>query len=97
MEKKHYFVYMMTNKHHNVLYTGVTSNLAQRTWQHKNKAVPGFASKYNVAKLVYYEEFDDPESAILREKQIKGGSRARKLAMIEVQNPSWKDLAEDFE
>ncbi len=72
---KVYFVYIVTNKKHSVLYTGVTNNLTKRIYGHKNKVVKGFSEKYNVIKLVYYEVFDSIETAIMREKQIKAGRR----------------------
>ena len=86
------FVYIMTNQRNTVLYTGVTNYLARRVWEHRQELVPGFTKLYNVTKLVYYEVLDDPSSAIEREKQIKGGSRAKKLALIESINPDWTDL-----
>ena len=86
----------MTNKNHKVLYTGVTSNLFKRVAEHKNKLVPGFTSKYNVTKLVCYEEYNTMEEAIAREKQIKGGSRQKKIDLINGKNPEWKDLYDDF-
>ena len=86
----------MTNKGHQVLYTGVTSNLFKRVSEHKNKVVVGFTSAYNVTKLVYYEEFNTMEEAIAREKQIKGGSRQKKFDLINNKNPEWKDLYEEF-
>ncbi len=76
---KQYLVYILTNKHHTVLYTGVTSDHEKRVYQHRMKMVPGFTSRYNVYKLVYFEVADNPEAAILREKQIKAGSRTKKL------------------
>jgi putative endonuclease len=82
----------MTNKGNTVLYTGVTANLVKRVYEHKQKIVEGFTKKYNINKLVYYETFDDPENAILREKQIKAGSRRKKIKLIERMNPGWKDL-----
>jgi len=90
--KRQYFVYIMTNPRNTVLYTGVTGDLKRRVWEHKTKAVPGFTARYNVVKLVYFEVFDDPEEAILREKRIKGGSRAKKIALINAFNPQWRDL-----
>lgn len=93
MNKK-YFVYILTNKGNSVLYTGVTSNLKGRVYQHKNKMMDGFSKKYNVDKLVYYEIFDDPEYAILREKQIKAGSRQKKIVLINSINKGWIDLYE---
>jgi putative endonuclease len=91
-----YFVYIMTNKYNKVLYTGVTSNLAKRIYEHKAKLKGGFTSKYNVNKLVYFEEYEDPVAAIDREKQIKGGSRAKKLGLIRQMNPGWMDLYEQM-
>ena len=85
-------VYILTNKMNTVLYTGVTSGLQKRVWQHKEKLVPGFTNKYNITKLVYYELTESIESAIAREKQIKGGSRAKKIVLIENMNKQWKDL-----
>ena len=82
----------MTNKANEVFYEGVTSDLAKRIYQHKEKLIEGFTKRYNVTKLVYYESFDGIEEAILREKQIKGGSRAKKLALIAKWNPDYKDL-----
>jgi putative endonuclease len=79
-----------------VLYTGVTSDLPRRMGEHRSKVVDGFTKRYNVTKLVYYETFDDPISAITREKQIKGGSRQKKIALIEAFNPEWKDRYEDL-
>jgi putative endonuclease len=89
---KHYFVYLLTNYTNSVIYTGVTSNLLPRVQQHRDKVHKGFTSRYNVWKLVYYEVFDDVRAAIEREKQIKAGSRARKVALIEGKNDSWKDF-----
>ncbi len=89
---KTYWVYIMTNKSNNVIYTGITSNLVKRVFEHKNKLVDGFTKKYNVDRLVYFEQFTDPESAIEREKQIKAGSRKKKLELIEKHNPEYEDL-----
>lgn len=86
----------MTNKS-GTLYTGVTNTLARRVYEHKHKLVPGFTSKYNITKLVYYEEGSDVHFALAREKQIKGWLRARKIALIESINPGWRDLSEDWE
>lgn len=86
----------MTNKGHRVLYTGVTSNLFRRVAEHKDKIVSGFTSSYNATKLVYFEEYATMEEAIAREKQIKGGSRQKKIDLINSKNPEWKDLYEDF-
>ena len=89
---KSYFVYIMTNRS-KTLYTGVTNNLERRVYEHKNKLVAGFTSKYNITKLVYYEETSDVYSALAREKQIKGWLRAKKVALIEAENLEWKDLS----
>ena len=93
---KMYFLYIMTNKYNSVLYTGVTNNLKRRVYEHKAKLVKGFTMKYNISKLVYYEVFDDPSSAITREKQIKGGSRKKKIDWIDSMNKEWKDLYQDL-
>jgi len=92
----HPCVYIMTNKYNKVLYTGVTSNIFKRVNEHKEKLIAGFTSQYNVNKLVYYEEFETMPEAIAREKQIKGGSRQKKLDLINGKNPEWKDLYDDF-
>jgi putative endonuclease len=89
-------IYILTNKNNGVLYTGVTSNLFKRVSEHKNKMVAGFTSNYNVTKLVYYEEYATMEEAIAREKQIKGGSRQKKITLINSKNAEWKDLYEEF-
>ena len=85
-------VYIITNKTNSVFYTGVTSNLKSRIYQHRNKIIKGFSAKYNCNKLVYYESFDDMLSAIAREKQIKSGSRNKKILLVKSINSSWKDL-----
>ncbi|MBK9006451.1 MAG: GIY-YIG nuclease family protein [Anaerolineae bacterium] len=89
---KSYFVYIMTNRS-KTLYTGVTNNLERRVYEHKNKLVAGFTSKYNITKLVYYEETSNVHAALAREKQIKGWRRAKKIALIEAENPEWKDIS----
>jgi len=91
---KRYYVYIMTNKYNTVLYTGVTNDLKRRMYEHKEKLVAGFTNKYNITKLVYYEFFDDPENAIAREKQIKAGSRQKKMQLIASMNREWRDLHE---
>jgi len=96
MGDKRYFVYIMTNKNNNVLYTGMTNNLVWRVYQHKNKLLKGFTNRYNCIRLVYYEIYNDPYSAITREKQIKAGSRRKKLEMNEKINPLWKDFSSEF-
>ncbi len=92
MTEKIYCVYILTNKRHTVLYTGVTGNLKARVYQHREKLISGFTARYNVQKLVYYEAFTDPYTAISREKQIKAGSRKRKIGLISAMNPQWQDL-----
>ena len=86
----------MTNKSNTVLYTGVTNNLPRRVYEHKNKIGSKFTQKYNVNKLVYYEVFNKPKVAILREKQIKAGSRQKKIDLIRKNNQTFKDLSDDF-
>jgi len=86
----------MTNKMNRVLYTGVTNDLKRRVYEHKNKLVEGFTKKYNIAKLVYYKVCEDIESAILREKQIKGGSRQKKIQLVNSMNKEWCDLYEEL-
>jgi putative endonuclease len=93
---KEYSVYILTNKTNTVLYTGFTGRLAVRIGEHKEKIYPGFSKRYNVTKLVYFETFPDALSAIAREKQIKGGSRKKKIDLIVSMNPEWKDLSEDL-
>ncbi|MFQ5458773.1 MAG: GIY-YIG nuclease family protein [Myxococcota bacterium] len=90
---KTYYVYIMANAHNTVLYVGITNDLKRRVYEHKNKLLKGFTRKYNIDKLVHYEETDDVESAIARDKQLKGGSRKRKVDLIESGNPGWRDLA----
>ena len=94
--KKQYCVYIMTNERNTVLYTGVTNDLRRRVYEHREKLVDGFTKKYNVTKLVYYEVFEDVTSAILREKQIKGGSRQKKIELIDSMNREWRDLYEEL-
>ena len=90
--EKQYFVYIMTNKRNTVLYTGVTSDLKKRAYEHRSKLIDGFTKTYNLSKLVYYEMFAEPLQAITREKQIKGGSRQKKMDLIDRNNPEWNDL-----
>jgi putative endonuclease len=85
-------VYIMTNHTNTTLYTGVTSNLIQRVYQHRNGVVEGFTRRYNLKKLVYFESYDSIVQAIEREKQIKAGSRKKKTMLIESVNPEWKDM-----
>ena len=92
---KQYYVCVMTNKSR-TLYTGVTDNLERRVYEHKNKLIEGFTKRYNITKLVYYEETNDVQSAIMREKQIKGWLRRKKVALIEAINPGWADLSDEW-
>ena len=91
-----YCVYVMTNQHNTVLYSGVTGNLQRRVYEHKEHSVDGFTKKYNVTKLVYYEVYGDAYNALAREKQIKAGSRRKKVALIESVNKGWRDLSEEL-
>jgi putative endonuclease len=91
---KVFAVYIMTNKANTVLYTGVTGDLHRRVFQHKEKLVDGFTKKYNITKLVYFEVFNEPGLAIQREKQIKAGSRQKKIDLINSINPEWNDLSD---
>jgi putative endonuclease len=91
-----YYTYMVTNRWKTVLYTGITSDLNVRVWQHKNKAVPGFTQKYNCDRLVWFAEFTEVNDAIAAEKRIKGWTRAKKNALVDEMNPEWKDLAADW-
>jgi len=93
---KQYCVYIMTNAHNTVLYTGVTNDLARRVFEHKNGLGSTFVKKYYVHKLVYYEIGNDVHAAIARETQIKGGSRKKKIELINSLNPEWKDLYEEI-
>jgi putative endonuclease len=93
---RQYYVYIMTNKHNTVLYTGVTNDLARRAHEHRSGRVGGFTSRYNVHKLVYYEVTDSAEAAIAREKQIKAGSRRKKVELVEGMNPEWLDLYDEL-
>jgi putative endonuclease len=90
------FVYILTNKVNTVLYTGVTSNLKRRVYEHKEKIKSKFTGRYNVNRLVYYEAFSDSYNAIAREKQIKGGSRQKKIDLINAANPKWIDLYDEI-
>ena len=96
MANKQYCIYIMTNSRHTVLYTGVTNDLLRRVEEHKNNKRTIFTKKYNVNKLLYYECGDDINIAIAREKQIKAGSRKKKIDLINSINPEWKDLSEEF-
>lgn len=89
-------VYMLASTFHGTLYTGVTSNLFGRLWQHREEATGGFTARYSVKRLVWFEAHEAMEQAITREKQLKRWARAWKVALIEAENPTWRDLAEDF-
>ena len=93
---KEYFVYIMTNKYYTVLYTGVTNDVMRRAWEHKEGIGSSFTSRYRVNKLVYYESYENINLAIAREKQIKGGSRQKKIDLVNSLNPEWKDLYEEM-
>jgi putative endonuclease len=96
LNRRKSYTYMMTNKNNSVIYAGVTTNLAKRVWQHKNRAFGGFTARYNCHKLVYYESYDQVVAAIKREKQLKAGSRRRKDLLIHQFNPEWKDLSDGW-
>ena len=91
---KQYYVYIMTN-HSGTLYVGMTNDLHRRVWQHKQKLVEGFTKRYNITRLVHFEETPDVTAAIAREKQIKSWRREKKVRLIERVNPNWDDLSED--
>ena len=96
MNYKQYALYITSNKNNTVLYTGVTNNLSRRIYEHKNKLISGFTAKYNVDKLVHFEVFDDINEAIKREKQIKGGSRQKKISLVMKGNPEFRDLYKEI-
>jgi putative endonuclease len=93
---KQFAVYILASRRNGTLYTGVTSNLVQRVWRHKEKITGGFTAQYNVNRLVYYELHDDVQTAIQREKRIKAWQRNWKLRLIEGANPEWRDLYEEI-
>ena len=90
------YIYFMANKNNTVIYIGVSGNLLKRVYQHKTKSYKGFTSKYNCDKLVYFEEFEDINLAIVREKQLKTGNRQRKEELIKQENPNWEDLSDGW-
>ena len=92
MQNKQYYIYIATNRINTVLYVGVTNNLIRRIFEHKEKLVPGFTEKYNINKLVYFEVFNNSLEAITREKQLKSGSRIKKINLIKTTNPNFEDL-----
>ena len=91
-----YYVYILCNWNNKVMYIGVTNNLERRIYEHKNKLIEGFTSKYNINKLVYFEETSDIKAAIAREKQLKGLKRDKKNELVEAMNPEWIDLSENW-
>lgn len=91
-----FYVYIMSNWNNKVLYIGITNDLKRRVYEHKNKLLKGFTSRYNVDKLVYFEEFSEPKVAIIREKQLKGWKREKKNQLIETVNSEWSDLSIGF-
>ncbi|MBI9044804.1 MAG: GIY-YIG nuclease family protein [Anaerolineaceae bacterium] len=96
MGEKTYYIYIMTNFHHTVLYTGVTNNLYRRVLEHRSGKGSKFTKKYNIFRLVYYEFCDDITIAIEREKQIKAGSRQKKINLVNDLNPEWNDLYDEL-
>jgi putative endonuclease len=96
MQNRQSFVYILTNNYNRVLYTGVTSDLKKRVWEHREKVADSFTKRYNANKLVYYEVFADIRDAIAHEKQIKAGSRQKKINLIIGMNPEWRDLYDDL-
>ena len=96
MTNKTYWVYILASQKNGTLYVGVTNSLERRAWQHREKTTAGFTARYGVDRLVYFEDFRDVTNAIAREKQLKAGSRAKKIALIEQENPEWSDLSENL-
>jgi putative endonuclease len=92
----HYFVYILTNRHHTAPYVGVTNDLVRRVHEHRTKIASVFTARYNVDKLVFFEETSDVQAAIAREKQLKAGSREKKIALVNAMNPDWRDLFDDL-
>ena len=93
---KTYYVYILASKRNGTLYIGVTNDLERRLYEHRNNLIEGFTNKYNVHHLVYYEDVNDIQSALQREKQLKRWTRKWKIELIEKVNPEWRDLAEDY-
>ena len=96
MLSNQYYVYILANKTNVAIYIGITNDLKRRVYEHKEKLAKGFTQRYNIDRLVYYEVFEDPEFAILREKALKGSSRARKNKLVNSLNPEWRDLYEEI-
>lgn len=95
-KERTYYVYLLTNKNHNVMYVGVTNNLLRRVYEHKCHLIDGFTKKYNVTQLVYFEETNDINAALAREKQIKKWRREKKNNLVSTINPEWQDLSKDW-
>lgn len=93
---KTYYTYILTNTSNSTIYIGVTNNIIRRMFEHKNHLVPGFTDRYNCTKLVYYQEFADINEAISKEKSLKGKVRKKKIELIELNNPKWKDLSDGW-
>ena len=93
MGRSYYWVYILANRKDGTLYTGITNSLQRRVWQHRQSSSRSFTTRYRVHRLVYFEEFHDVSNAIAREKQIKAGSRQKKIDLIENENPEWNDLS----
>ncbi len=89
---RRYFVYILTNFTNKVLYIGITNDLIRRVYEHKQKLVDGFTKRYNINKLVYYEIFEDPENAIMREKALKNLLRKKKMSLIQMHNPNFEEI-----
>jgi putative endonuclease len=96
MEYRQYYVYILTNYNNSVLHTGVTNDLKRRVWEHREKFVDGFTKRYNIYMLVFYEATDSIDAAIEREKQIKAGSRKKKMGLIDSMNSGWRDLYDEI-
>ena len=91
-----YYVYILASRRDGAIYVGITNNLVRRVYEHRIKAVPGFTAKYNITRLVWFETYDDPVSAITREKELKKWKRAWKVELIKTSNPEWNDLYESI-
>ncbi len=94
--EEQFYVYIMASRRNGTLYIGITNNLIRRVYEHKQKIIEGFTKRYNVTMLVYFEIFSNPQDAIRREKQLKAGSRKKKIQLIEKANPNWKDLYDEL-
>ncbi|PIZ55682.1 endonuclease [bacterium (Candidatus Torokbacteria) CG_4_10_14_0_2_um_filter_35_8] len=96
MKNRQFYIYILTNQRHTILYIGVTNDLKRRIQEHKSKFIPGFTKRYNIDKLVYYEFYNNIKDAIYREEQIKGWTKEKKIKLIESKNPKWEGLAKDW-